>query len=143
MYGSLIFCFVKYVLCVRSSRLLDRPALNSVRTSSPSTSRSCRGMNAKRPNCKTFPPTASCGYPPSCGKSLCKRVKEKAFRAFTQKALSRAIQFAIIQRNYYITRKRRGQGALFGRVLVICQRLSGMSPLIPPPECRIHIPPYR
>ena len=64
-------------------------------------------------------------------KSLCKRVKEKAFRAFTQKALSRAIQFAIIQRNYYITRKRRGQGALFGRVLVICQRLSGMSPPIP------------
>ncbi len=76
-------------------------------------------------------------------KSLCKRVKEKAFRAFTQKALSRAIQFAIIQRNYYITRKRRGQGALFGRVLVICQRLSGMSPPIPPPECRIRIPPYR
>lgn len=49
---------------VRSLRLLDRPALNSVRTSSPSTSRSCRGMNAKRPNCRTFPPTASCGYPP-------------------------------------------------------------------------------
>ena len=47
--------------------------------------------------------------------------KRKAFRAFTQKALSRAIQFAIIQRNYYITRKRRGQGALFGRVLVICR----------------------
>lgn len=141
MYGSLIFCFVKYVCDVRSLRLLDRPALNNVRTSSPSTSRSCRGMNAKRPNCRTFPPTASCGYPPSCGK-VCAKEQKKSLPRITQKALSRAIQFAIIQRNYYITRKRRGQGALFGRVLVICQRLSGMSPLIPPPECRIRIPPY-
>jgi hypothetical protein len=59
--------------------------------------------------------------------------KRKSLPRITQKALSRAIQFAIIQRNYYITRKRRGQGALFGRVLVICQRLSGMSPLITQP----------
>lgn len=92
---------------VRSSRLLDRPALNNVRTSSPSILRSCRGMNAMRPNCRTFPPTASCGYPPSCGK-VC--AKEKALRVFRKRLYSRAIQFAIIQRNYYITRKRRVQG---------------------------------
>lgn len=37
----------------------------------------CRGMNAKRPNCRTFPPTASCGYPPSCGKVCAKEQKKK------------------------------------------------------------------